>query len=111
MSSELLLLLLYRVVTTLTNLSDSDSDHDFRLSNDDIEKIQKYASKQSKANDEISKDYYGHKIDEMCRKLQSQKDKMLFKKSKTIESTSPIKSTKNEMELDWSAQDPACKSE
>lgn len=110
-TSELLLLLLYRVVTTLTNLSDSDSDHDFRLSNDDIEKIQKYASKQSKANDEISKDYYGHKIDEMCRKLQSQKDKMLFKKSKTIESTSPIKSTKNEMELDWSAQDHACKSE
>ncbi len=27
------------------------------MSNDDIEKIQKYASKQSKANDEISKDY------------------------------------------------------
>jgi len=73
----------------LTNLSDSDSDHDFRLSNDDFEKIQKYASKQSEANDEISKDYYEHKIDEMCRKLQSQKDKMLFKKSKTKESTSP----------------------
>jgi hypothetical protein len=36
---------------------------------------------------------------------------MLFKKSKTIESTSPIKSTKNEMELDWSAQDHACKTE
>jgi hypothetical protein len=36
---------------------------------------------------------------------------MLFKKSKTIESTSPIKPTKNEMELDWSAQDHACKSE
>jgi predicted DNA binding CopG/RHH family protein len=94
-----------------SNLSDSDSDYDFRLSNDDIEKIQKYASKQSKANDELSKDYYGHKIDEMCRNLQSQKDKMLFRRSKTKESTLPIKQTKNETKLDWSGQDHNCKKE
>ena len=33
------------------------------------------------------------------QKVQSQKDKMLSRRSKTIESTSPIKPTKNETEL------------
>ncbi len=32
----------YLKTATLTNLSDSDSDHDFRLSNDDIEKIKSW---------------------------------------------------------------------
>ena len=49
--------------------SESDSDSDFKK---EIETIQKYISKKSKASDELSKDYYEQKL-KSCAEVQMKK--------------------------------------